>query len=450
MSSQSSSSAELEARSARTTIGWLFLRALVVISLIYYAVLMLDLLLHPLAINIDETIADRYLEALTGTGVILVGAFIWRRVPGNRIGPLLILYGVGVAGYATRADLGSPPLTSIAHLFWEFYYGGVALPSLIILLLSFPTGRIFPRWAARWITPYILLMLIGGTLLLMSQSPGGAASPSGLSLSINPIFVSVLAPYDALFNQIFGGFSLLFFLGVVGIVISLILRYRAAPMRERQQIKWLIWLTSVTFVIGFLFFVFTVIAPNDVMFALYRSPLGYTFVLLFYSLVNTFAVIGIGLAILRSRLWDIDIVINRTLVYGSLTIMLGLLYFGLIFGLQFLLRGIISQNNDVAIVISTLAIAALFQPLRLHIQAIIDRRFYRRKYDAARTLETFSATLRSETDLARLSEQLVAVVEETMQPTHVSLWLRPTTPARKQQAVWSSTPAAPEGGKNRL
>jgi hypothetical protein len=91
-----------------------------------------------LAINIDETIADRYLEALTGTGVIIVGAFIWRRVPGNRIGPLLILYGVGIAGYATRADLGSPQLTSMAHLTWEVYYGGVAIPALIVLILSFP------------------------------------------------------------------------------------------------------------------------------------------------------------------------------------------------------------------------------------------------------------------------------------------------------------------------
>jgi hypothetical protein len=419
MSTQSSSSTEPESGPARLTIGRLFLYVLLVISLIYYAMLMLDLVLHPLAVNIDGTIADRYLEALTGTGVIVVGAFIWRRVPGNRIGPLLMLYGVGVAGYATRMDLGSPQLTSIAHLFWQFYYGGVALPALIILLLSFPTGRIYPRWAARWITPYILLMLIGGTLLLMSQSPGGVTSPSGLSLSINPIFVPVLAPYNALLNQIFGGFSLFFFLGIVGIVISLILRYRAAHMRERQQIKWLIWMTSVTFVIGFLFFVF-----NDVMSALYSSPIGYTFVLLFYSLVNTFAVIGIGLAILRHRLWEIDIIINRTLVYGSLTALLGLLYFGLIFALQFLLRGIVSQNNDISIVVSTLAIAALFQPLRHRIQSIIDRRFYRRRYAAAQIVETFSATLRNEVDLSQLREHLIAVVQDTMQPSHVSLWLR--------------------------
>jgi len=441
MSSQSSPSTEPEAGSAHTTIGNLFLRVLVVLSLVYYAALMLDLLLHPLAINIDETIADRYLEALTGTGVIIVGVFIWRRVPGNRIGPLLILYGVGVAGYATRADLGSPQLTSIAHLTWEVYYGGVALPALIILLLSFPTGYIYPGWAARLITPYILLTLLGGTLALMSQSPGGTAfvSPSGLSMPTNPIFVPALAPYNALLNQIFGGFSILFFLGAIGIVISLIMRYRAARTREQQQIKWLIWMSGVTLVVGVLFFIFVTAAPNDMVAAVYGSALGYTFVLLFYSLVNTFAVIGIGLAILRHRLWEIDIIINRTLVYGTLTILLALVYFGLVIGLGSLVRLFTGQvgQSPVIIVASTLVIAALFQPLRHRLQTIIDRRFYRRKYDAARTLAAFSATLRNEVELSKISENLVAVVQETMQPTHVSLWLRKPGHNETQQMAQS-------------
>jgi hypothetical protein len=117
--------------------------------------------------------------------------------------------------------------------------------------------------------------------------------------------------------------------------------------------------------------------------------------------------------------------------YGSLTAILALIYFGLIFALQYLLRGIINQDNDVAIVVSTLFIAALFQPLRHRVQALIDRRFYRRKYDAARTLAAFRATLRQEVDLATLSEHLVAVVQETMQPAHISLWLRKDEQRRK-------------------
>jgi hypothetical protein len=144
--------------------------------------------------------------------------------------------------------------------------------------------------------------------------------------------------------------------------------------------------------------------------------------------------VAVGIAVLRYRLYDIDVIINRTLVYGSLTVMLALIYFGGVATTQALFRALTGQEQQpqLAVVVSTLAIAVLFMPLRHRIQSFIDRRFYRRKYDARRTLEAFSAKLRNETDLDALSEDLVGVVRETMQPAHASLWLHPD-PALKDK-----------------
>jgi hypothetical protein len=136
--------------------------------------------------------------------------------------------------------------------------------------------------------------------------------------------------------------------------------------------------------------------------------------------------VAIGIAVLRYRLYDIDLVINRTLVYGSLTVALALVYFGSVVGLQRLLSPVVGDSNQFAVVASTLLIAALFGPLRRRVQSFIDRRFYRRKYDARRTLEDFSAKLRGVSDLDGLNGELLAVVRETVQPAHASLWLRST------------------------
>jgi len=216
----------------------------------------------------------------------------------------------------------------------------------------------------------------------------------------------------------------LVWLGVVGLlVIALFYRYRyASSPLQRQQTKWVIYGASVAGIIEvgltMPLYLFPSLGQAGSFYQLVIAPA--------YILVVFIVPLSLGLAILRYRLYDIDLLINRTLVYGMLTVLLALVYVCLVIGLQSLVHlftGQVSQS-PVVIVASTLAIAALFQPLRYRIQRVIDRRFYRRKYDATKTLEAFSATLRNEVDLSQLREHLLAVVEETMQPASVWLWLR--------------------------
>jgi hypothetical protein len=203
-------------------------------------------------------------------------------------------------------------------------------------------------------------------------------------------------------------------------VYAQLYRYRhPSNLIEQQQTKLVVFAIVITMLadVGFASPLFSFSRPVYVI-----TSIG------LYSLALYLFPLAVGIAVLRYRLWDIDILINRTWVYGILTVSLALVYFGLVIGLQSLVRLFTGQTlqSPVVIVASTLAIAALFSPLRQHIQRIIDRRFYRRKYDAARALTAFSATLRNEVDLNQLQVDLVTVVEETMQPTFVSLWLRPT------------------------
>ena len=195
---------------------------------------------------------------------------------------------------------------------------------------------------------------------------------------------------------------------------------------ERQQIKWLLY-------VGPLFFIAVGLHIGFYYFWLAESSWGLWASYLLVAIGGLSGPIAIGIAILRYRLYEIDLIINRTLVYGSLTATLVALYFGVIVVLQRLFVLLTGQQSTLAVVASTLLIAALFTPLRRRIQGFIDRRFYRRKYDARKTLEAFSTKLREETDLEALRGDLVGVIRETMQPAHVSLWLRPETAPKGEQ-----------------
>jgi hypothetical protein len=273
--------------------------------------------------------------------------------------------------------------------------------SFVISFYLFPDGRFVPRWT-RWLV--IVWIWYAGTLFVLSEdspfNPG--AWPSVLRVALAVCLLGT-------------------------IVFAQVYRYmRISGAVERQQTKWVVF-GLTTAVAGFLLvelpaaiFSEELLRPGvpKVLYALIEL----TATNIFFLLIP----LSIGVAIFRYRLWDIDLIINRTLVYGSLSAVLIAVYFGGVVATQALFRAITGQEEQpqLTIVVSTLAIAALFTPLRRRIQTFIDRRFYRRKYDARKTLETFSATLQRETDLDALSDDLVRVVEETMQPSHTGLWLK--------------------------
>jgi hypothetical protein len=284
----------------------------------------------------------------------------------------------------------------------------------VFLVLLFPDGRLASdRWRyLAWLN--LVVTIVGSIVVAISPGPIDGIAPIQNPLGID-------APGTTFERSAVDLVEVLQASVGLAAVVSLFVRLRHAGFEERQQIKWFTYAATILLIGALL------LSPvPDVWVAWWVWSVG--FALYIAGIVGL--PVAVGIAILRHHLYDIDLLINRTLVYGSLTaVLVGVYLVGIVL-FQALFRTLTGQESQLAVVASTLAIAALFTPLRHRIQAFIDRRFYRRKYDAAKTLEAFSAKLREATDLDALSEDLVGVVRETMQPEHVSLWLRPN-PASK-------------------
>jgi hypothetical protein len=327
---------------------------------------------------------------------------VWRRSD-DRMAVLVALMLV------TFGPLSAMPTVLARPSFWQVPAACLvflALALVVLVFLLFPTGQFVPSFT-RWIAVVSLAVLVA--FVFLPNTP----------VTQNP-------------SAIYFGY-LLSLVVVATLALVQLYRYRriSSPL-QRQQTKWVVFGLAVpcTVLVGG-YGLMIIPALDDP-----SAPAGASYQLALGALLGCTLLLiplSFGFAMLRSRLWDIDVLINRTLVYGTLTVILTGVYAGLVIGLSALLRSIISHDSGVAIVISTLAIYWLFQPLRRRIQRLIDRRFYRSKYDAAKIIEAFSATLRQEVDLDQLREQLLAVVQETMQPAHVSLWLRPPDPSRKRK-----------------
>ena len=353
-----------------------------------------------------EQVATLVVFGLLVVSFAVVGAVVASRVPRNAIGWLCsamgLLPSIGAFGdeYVLSA-LGPDALPGAGYVaatqtLWNAF---LALPALLLLL--FPTGSPPGR---RW--RVVLITLVAAmALVVLADLVKPGTQYEGLA---NPLAIGALRSVLPVISGV--GSALLVGAALAGFV-SLVFRYRRANTEERQQLKLLAYSLAL---IGLGFAVAAVFESTG------HPEISNAFIS--GSLISI--PVSIGFAVLKHGLYDIDVIINRTIVYAALTAILGSAYVGLVFGLQALLAPFTSES-DLAVAGSTLGVAALFRPIRNVVQGFIDRRFYRRRFDAQRTLEEFSTSLRDQVDLGELSLELESVVRETMQPTHVSLWLRP-------------------------
>jgi hypothetical protein len=427
--------------SARATSWLAWCLWLLCVSLISFA-LLFYFLASPTTPTDTPPALTAFLRALS-LAFPTVGALVASRRPENPIGWIFcgtgILYGVqafasGYANYALLGHAGSLPGGEV--MAWISGWIGVPILPLAgaLLVLLFPNGKLLSR---KW-QPVVWIAACGSAMLALAAAldPGsllfqptfdnplgfggdiGKLGPSGSSSLLDQ--PSLARPADPNINAS-GIVEILVRVGFFFVLVSwlfavaaMITRMDQARGAERQQLKWFVYTVALV-VVGFL-----------------AALLGFGQYSVAWNIgiaAFNFLPIAAGIAILRYRLYDIDVVINRTLVYGVLTAALALVYIGSIVLFQGLFRALTGGTSQLAVVASTLAIAALFVPLRRRVQAFIDRRFYRRKYDIATTLQAFNVRLRNEVDLDDVADDLVEVVKETMQPAHVSLWLRP--PDRK-------------------
>jgi hypothetical protein len=347
------------------------------------------------------------------TAFMVVGAVIVAHRPRNAIGWIFsaigLLAATGMlameyAAYAYVTRPGSLPGAILAawyNWWWDPMLGLI----LVFTPLLFPTGRLL---SARWRPVAVVAAVAGGAIVVLNVLQPSITLQNRNVTVRNPIGV---AGVQELEDGAVG--AVLFAMVVVccvAAVVSVVLRFRRSRGVERQQLKWFTFAAAL---------VIPCQLATDYLFP--SSHFGSVV----FGLAVAFVPIAAGMAILRYRLYDIDRLINRTLVYGLLTALLGVVYAGCVFGLRQLLNPV-SGESSLAVASSTLVVAALFRPVRHRVQAVVDRRFNRRRYDAARTVEGFSGRLRDQIDLDTLATELLAVVDQRMQPTTVSLWLRPS------------------------
>jgi hypothetical protein len=382
---------------------------------VFSLIALTDLIVHPFAPSPYPSAGpdgfalwSRWLVPLIGgIPTFIVGFLVLRRAPQNILGLLMIIWAGSLTSFAISVEVSS------------WLYNLVSLPisaywvALLLIPLYFPTGTAVPRsWGVAFFVYYSAQIPVG--FLGLTRLP---SMPWDTTLP-NPWFIAGSGEvYTVLLNMV----SLSSLPLIAALFVSPYLRFRRASAHERKQIKWLAWGGVLVFAPYFAVYLFAVSTFPDMN----SVPDWFgIFIRLYQFVVGLYPAFTIANAILRHRLYDIDIIIRRTLIYAILTGILAAVYFGGIVLTQQLFRAATGQSSDLAIVVSTLLIAALFTPVRRRVQDAIDRRLYRRKYDVEKTLTDFQKNLREDVDMETLKANLVGVVSDTMQPSSVRLWVK--------------------------
>jgi hypothetical protein len=375
------------------------------------ALALVDFVLHPLATDhIFSSSLYRGLIVLVLLPLNLLIAFlIIKRVPGNIVGPLFIMWSGTVAFNSMRQDIGLVLFSAASG--YDIVFGWMGL---FLMFLHFPDGKIFSAKIERWVYPLLLVNLPVSFSIFTSMKTVNVSSPTPL---MNRFFLPILGKFNGPITTI----GLVFVMPLlVLIVISMVVRYRRGVGLERQQVKWLALFAFLLVIYTVpVLIIFPLLAGQEVM-----TPGSGILGLVFYFFCYMTPPAAIGIAVLRYRLWDIDRIIRRTVAYSILSVIITIIYFGVILTLQTLFTTLFhATTNTLAIVLSTLMIAAIFNRLRRRIQSVVDRRFFRKRYDAERIMEKFSATTRREVAIEPIAGELLRSIEETMQPEAASLWL---------------------------
>jgi len=418
-------------------------RALALASMLLFVALAWDLLAHPDAPTFSTPPSPLWYHALFGFVVaplwlFISGLILWR-APGNLVGRFLLLIMLGTLGWQFTFGIGSPEFGSVAFELFAFYWGAIGLPSLVYLLMVFPDGRLFPARWRLWVLLFAMAKVLGTLLELLSIEPG-ATTLFWPTVAFNPFFIPALVPYQFGLSATIGSTGPIIVLGIALAVASLVLRYRASSRPVQQQIKWLLWWAATFGLLMPFFYALRLgILIDDARFS---SLL----VLLLYLYLGALFIAAIGISILRSHMYDIDLILNRTLVYGALTAFVVSAY-GLVVGYVSM---VLHSDNLLISLLATGLVAVLFQPVREWLQRVVNRLLYGERDDPYAVLSQLGQRLETTFAPDAVLPAICESVVKALKLPYVAIELTSAGGGPRTVAQFPASTIQPQSGVVRL